>query len=206
MKKRALIISVLVMLAVITSRFTYAFWANSVEGGSDNDKVGTVVIGNGGDVETTFQVTDPTNSTLLPLVPSGYEVETKTVDRVNLQFPVIWSLLDNGADGVISTLTISGFTFGGLTGVTYADLFKFEVYLGSVLPENNLPVTDNSTTTSITEGEAINIIIVIIFNDEPKNISVYNQVANGSLTLSVDFSVAAVNAIPVVPNPVVPNP
>src|SRR5690606_22663176 len=89
MKKRGLIISVLVMLAVITSGFTYAFWAASVAGGTDT-ALGTINIGAGQEAETTVDIEDVLVGK--KLVPEGFVVDLENeTDEVNLQFSVLWT-------------------------------------------------------------------------------------------------------------------
>ena len=181
MKKRGLVIGLLVMLAVITSGFTYAFWANSVAGGASTVG-GSIVIGEGEDVTTTFLVTNEDNDTLLPMVPTGYQVALESTNVVTLTFTVEWDAVESGADGVESTLTLSALTFGGVADFTeqteYTALFS--------------AVVTGGLSQTITEGIPLEIEVVVTFHTEPATQAIYEDVANANLTLDITFTVAAI--------------
>ncbi|PKK99499.1 MAG: hypothetical protein CVV57_00135 [Tenericutes bacterium HGW-Tenericutes-2] len=181
MNKRGLVIGLLVMLAVITSGFTYAFWANSVEGGTSTVG-GSIVIGEGKDVTTTFVVTNEDNNTLLPMVPTGYQVALESTNVVVLNFTVEWDAEQAGADGVQSTLTLSALTFGGVAG--FSEQTEYTALFSAV-------VTGGLTHT-ITEGVPLELEVTVTFYAEPANQGIYEDVANATLTLDITFTVAEI--------------
>jgi len=180
MRSKNLVVALLVVLALAVSGFTYAFWAASVEGGTA-DSTGTIVIGEGEDITSTFLVTNAANDTLLPMVPTGYQVALVSTNTVVLTFDVEWDTVEAGAEGVTSTLTLSALTFGGLTLAdqpAYLALFSATVTGG--------------LSQSITEGVTKTIVITVVFHTEPASQAIYEDVALGSLTLGVTFTVAPI--------------
>jgi len=106
MKKRGLVIGLLVMLAVITSGFTYAFWANSVLADSEA-VVGNVEIGTGEDVTVQVSIGAQGGSTL-DLVPVGFIENAVTQDdEIIISFVVTWvddAALDGIDDAAVAVL------------------------------------------------------------------------------------------------------
>lgn len=186
MKKRGLIISVLVLLAVITSGFTYAFWASSVNVTGENG-VGSIKIGQGETVVTTAIVNDPSNTTAL-LVPKAYTTDTvngvENDSYVLLVFTVEWVLPTNpqsvtGATGVVTigtpVLSVNGAT---LDDAQLNAMFNVEVV---TLLENRDIVVGSSQT----------ITIKVSFEVEPSSQNIYEKIANATLYVTIPFSVTA---------------
>jgi len=175
MNKRGLVIGLLVMLAVITSGFTYAFWADSIDG-NNKTSVGTISIGEGGAVTTTVSV-DDFGFEDLDLVPTAYATTpggAEGEDYVTLTFSVLWD--GDGAEGATGTLAVTH-VFSGLGSL---DNTAIEVMFSVV------PVSGQG---AIVAGTAQDVVLKVIFDTEPANQSIYNDVANGTLAITFTFTV-----------------
>jgi hypothetical protein len=84
------IIALLLMLAVVVTSGTFAYWASYVEG-TENEATGTLEVGSGDKVETRFDLTNALNSGGL-LVPEGQAVNSNegAVEAIDLSFDVEW--------------------------------------------------------------------------------------------------------------------
>jgi hypothetical protein len=177
MKKRSLIIGLLVMLAVITSGFTYAYWATA--GSPTNDTaVGTINIGEGGEVTTTLSVADQAATAGILLVPLEQSVETPTDDPLTVSayqfsFTVNWT--GAGVTGAEGTLTVTPGT-ALINEVDYSHLFTVSVISGD---------------GDIVVGTSNTVVIEVEFTNEPANYAEYLLVANGALTVNLTFGVVA---------------
>ena len=181
MKKRGLIISVLVLLAVITSGFTYAFWAAGITADSKN-QTGTIKVGAGEVVQSSVNIGAAVNSqgATNKLVPVGF-ADTNEVDSLTLTFSVTWTSADengaNGGDaqGLVSTLTVAKVSaFAGAEDVT--SLFNVSGTLSYSITSDAVSATN---------------VIVTVTMTEPSTIAQYNAVANKDVILTLSFSVAA---------------
>ncbi|MCF7926196.1 MAG: hypothetical protein K9L74_01280 [Candidatus Izimaplasma sp.] len=175
MKTKKLGIALLVMLALVVTTGTFAYWASSVTDGT-NTVGGTVTVGTGEQVTTTVTVTAQSDLNG-NLVPVGFEDATK-VNNLDLTFPVTWTADQAGADGIVGNLnvTISNYAIGTLTGTAVTDMFT---------------VTITSGSGAITEGVSQNVIINVEFTNEPTDSTTYSQVAGNDLTFDVTFTASA---------------
>ena len=170
MKKRGLVIGLLVMLAVITSGFTYAFWASSIAG-ADQDVPGTVTIGEGGATTVAVSFEGASQS---DLVPTAYAGE----DTAVLTFDVEWTedLAETAGGAGTLAVSIESYTLGTLDETQIDAMFSITV------------TTGNGDAISV-EGGVVEVTITIVFHTEPANQTIYTQVANNTLSILVNFVV-----------------
>ncbi len=168
-KSKKTIIGALLLLALVVTSASFAFWASSVDGSNDS-ATGTVTIGEGETVSTTVTVADVGADGTL--VPDGYEDGT-TVNNEDKVFTVEWE--GSGADGATGTLSVSvtSLSLGSLTQTQIEDMFTIDV----------------SANPSITVGTPLTYTVNVEFTNEPADQSIYDEVANGSLVITLDFSV-----------------
>lgn len=167
MKKR-FIIALLLMISLVVSGFTYAYWASSVTGDSDA-AVGTVQVGSGDAVTINAVVNDLTTSGQI-LVPSGFANDPGEVEQVVLTFSVEW-VDDNALTGIVPadiTMTVSNVLVDGLSNS-----------LVNVTPSVSNP-------TQIALGSTVTFIINVTL-DQPLNVSEYNSVAGKTITFDLTF-------------------
>jgi hypothetical protein len=183
MKKRGLVISLLVLLAVITSGFTYAFWAAGI-GADSETKTGTISIGAGDTVTSTVNVAAAVNSQDSDeLVPVGFEGAGK-ISSLTLTFSVDWDSTNADASGLSSTLTVS------LTGATNGTPANDAAVLALINAAFNGTGAGSNEYTIISDGSAVSVIVTITI-DEPANLAEYQLIATKDLTLTFTFSAAA---------------
>jgi len=168
MKSKKLVVSLLVMLAVVMSTLTFAYWASGVTG-SDQTATATIAIGEGDAVSTSVVVGNQTNAG--ELVPSGYEDDSATFDNVSLTFSVNWS--GTGAEGTVGSLAVTADSF--MVGANdVSGLFSMSVTSGD---------------GAITAGSAQSVVINVSFDTEPATEALYDAIANGSLVVTLSFDV-----------------
>ena len=173
-KQRKLVIGFLLVLAVLVSGITFAYWANGIDVTQAVDETDTIQIGSGDTVTTTVLVNGGTANTL-PLVPVGREVEDESVSSITYTFAVEWAgTEDASATGATADLTVTP-TLSGL-GVTELGLFTVTA----------------ETTQNVVYGSITNITIIVEFTNEPLDVAQYNLVANQELTLTVAFNLGTV--------------
>lgn len=184
MKKRSLLIVMLVMLAVVTSGFTYAYWASSVTGNNDT-AVGTVNIGSGNAVTTTVTVADANGGSAL-LVPVGHDVDANEVDYVMLQFTVAWDSTGQDASGATGTLAFgsSNILINGVS--TYSSLVNITYQIGGTVTGSTF---NGGGSTSITSDGDDVIVYVKVTLTEPANQTEYAAIAGQAITFTGTFTV-----------------
>ena len=167
MKSRKLVIGLLIMLAFVVSSFTFAYWAGAVTG-LEQDTPGTVSIGQGGTSTVVLAFDEATNNG--DLTPTAYAGP----DTSELTFNVVWSEDTlNTASGTGSIgVTIESFSLGTLSEAQIEDMFNISITAG-----NDASITMN--------GLPVQITITVIFENEPATQAIYDQVANGELSITV---------------------
>jgi hypothetical protein len=174
MKTRKLGIALLIMLAFFVTTGTFAYWASGITGSNDTTST-SVTIGEAAAVTTTVTITGTSADT--DLIPTGRGVDG-TDDTVALTFPVIWEQAGGATDfdGTTGTLavTFSNKALGTLTVAEIDAMFTFTVTSGA---------------GAITEGSSQNVVVTVVFANEPATQAIYTQVANGTLSFDVTFTV-----------------
>lgn len=189
MKKRGLVIGLLIMLAVITSGFTYAFWAASVAG-DDDTALGTINIGKGQQAVTTVNIEDVLEGK--KLVPAGFVVDSGTqTASVNLHFSVAWTTLSTALTGSqsVGDLTITPVVkFSLWNGTAFVEVTNvhplYDQIVDHILVDANVANADE-----ITLGASATTISYAVTLVEPSNVDEYNFFANGKIEITFTFVV-----------------
>ncbi len=174
MKKRNLIIGLLVTLAVALTGATFAFWASSIAGDDTTVSSNSITIGEGQAVTTTVSFGAQTADE--DLVPTDYIVSAGD-DTSTLTFSVSWAeATDLDADGTAGTVvaTVSNYSLGTLSEAQILAMFTF---------------TPDAGTAISLDGAAVSYDITVVFANEPATQAIYDQVANGTLSFDVTFTV-----------------
>lgn len=180
MKKRSLLIVMLVMLALVTSGFTYAFWAAGIAADSET-AVGTISVGTGETVSSTVNVGVAVNSQgANELVPAGFAAAGK-IESLTLTFSVDWDSTGLDASNLQSTLTVVLTAAENESSADVLSLFN-AAFNGA----------GDGTYTIVSDGSAVTVIVTITM-DEPASQAEYNLVAGQDIDLTFSFSVAASN-------------
>ncbi len=172
MKRKGLLIGSLLFVALLVTSVTFAFWASGILGEND-EATGTITIGEGEEVQTTVSVADESEDN--NLVPTAYG-DAGVDDTDVLEFTVVWE--GTGATGATGTLnvTIDSYSLGSLSENEIDQMFSINVTSG---------------TGAITAGTDQSVEVEVIFHTEPANQSIYDEVANGTLSITLTFDVDA---------------
>lgn len=186
MKKRGLVISLLVMLAVITSGFTYAFWAAGVNGPDAQVADGTINVGTGESVETDVVLTGD-NFSGGNLVPDTF-AGAGDVEEISIPLTVAWNADD---------------ALGALDGSTTTGTLQITVTVTATKggnPVNQTLVDDlvnvvrsDANGNTITLGAAAMSVGYTVTLDEPASLAEYNAISGAIITVS--FSITVINPV-----------
>ncbi len=174
MKSRKLGIGLLLMLAVVVTTGTFAYWSAGLTADSEGTSA-TVSIGTASTTASIVTLTAVTTDGSA-LIPTSRGI-AGTDDTVDFAIPVAWAE-DTTSDfaGVTGTLTMS---------VTYS-------MSNSTLTSGQLDDMYSYTfdVTSITEGAAaVDVTLTVVFDTEPTNSTIYADVAGETLTVTVTITV-----------------
>lgn len=173
MKQRKLVIGLLVMLAVVVSGFTYAFWAGTITDGTGS-AAGSVQIGEGEPVTIAVSVGAQDGSTL-DLVPAGFIEDTEAQD-----------------DEIIVTFAVTWTDDDALAGIADADLLASvtNIEVGGVANPYTLISVVPSGLNASTIGLGNTVVLsFVVTMGEPADQTEYTAVAGKEITFDLTFSV-----------------
>lgn len=192
MKRTKLGIGLLVMLALVVTSGTFAYWVSSVTGPADDSTVGTVSIGEGGTVTTQYVITgdDPQSTGLL--VPSGFEDNVTTFASRTISWDIAWDAIEGGLAGTTSTaditVTVTWEAKDSLGTVVANSAGTVTTYTGAIT------VTPNGANpTSMTLDAAASTFSFDVTMGEPSSSAQYDLIANGSIVVTVTYSISNIN-------------
>ena len=176
MKSKKLAIGLLVMLALVVTTGTFAFWASGLAQ-AEATASGTVTIGEGEEeaATVTLGAVTATGSALIPTSQGT----AGTDDTAEFEIPVSWSQNDGtefaGVSGTLVVTVEYSLSNSTLTSAELDDMFSFSV-----------------DVTSLTEGaSAVPVTVTVVFDTEPANQTIYEDVINEILTVNITFTVNA---------------
>jgi hypothetical protein len=174
MRSKKLVIGLLLLLAVVFTTGTFAYWASSVAG-DDATTTGTITIGTGNQVTTTVSLGAAVNSQGSDaLVPAGFAESGKIVS-LTLSFDVDWASTGLDASGLTGGLAV---TYDAAVNTTNSDdvktLFNVSGLTGYTID------TDDATSTTVT---------ITITMNEPSDLAEYELVAGEDVILTFTFTV-----------------
>jgi predicted ribosomally synthesized peptide with SipW-like signal peptide len=185
-KKR--VIALLVMLSLVLTSGTFAYWASYVEG-TQAEATGTLEVGSGDIVQTRFDLTNDFNSGGL-LVPVG-QLENSNegaVEAIDLSFDVQWvedeattQMLGVEAVGQIDIQHEVVITLNGevLDSALYANIYAL------VNVEYNA-----ANASELTLDAAASTFGFQITLDEPADQAEYNLIANAEIAVTFSYSIS----------------
>jgi hypothetical protein len=175
MKRTKYGIGLLVMLALVVTSGTFAYWASTLGGTSDTTS-GTVTIGAGAEEASTITLgaVTPTGSAL---IPTGQGVDG-TDDTATFSVPVAWAQTTgtefSGATGTLVVTVAYSMTGNAYTSAELDAMFSFSV----------------TGDGAITEGAAASAVVVtVVFDTEPLDQTIYEAVINETLTVDITYTV-----------------
>lgn len=193
-KNRKKVIAFLIMLSLVLTSGSFAYWASYVEGTS-TEATSTLEVGSGDKVETRFDLSNEFNSGGL-LVPFGQAVNSgaEAVESIDLAFDVQW--VEDEA-----TTQMLGVDAVGQIEIAHEVVIKLD---GEVLPKGqykeiyelvNVLYNENNATELTLDADASTFAFQITL-DEPADQEEYNLIANAeiSITFSYEISTDAIEA------------
>ncbi|MDC0558993.1 hypothetical protein OAO42_01125 [Candidatus Izimaplasma bacterium] len=184
---RKRVIALLIMLAVVVTSGTFAYWASYVEGTS-TEAVGTLEVGSGDVVETRFDLSNDYNSGGL-LVPVDQAVNSNVgaVEAIDLSFDVKWvedeattQMLGVDSVGQITIEHVLSITLNGevLDATTYANIYDL---INVIYNSNN--------ATELTLDATASTFAFQITMDEPADQEEYNLIANAEISVTFTYTI-----------------
>lgn len=188
-KSKKRIIAFLLLISVMLTSGTFAYWANFVEGTSA-DATGTLAVGSGQSVSTVFEITNEMNSGGL-LVPTGHLANSGfgSVDNIDIIHSIKWSE-DNEFTQLEGTDTY------GLIGVQYSVLIYQNDKLVSLEENENIyelvivDFDEENPTQLILGGESVDFIYHISI-EEPMNQEEYNHISEAQVEIQFQYIIAS---------------
>lgn len=199
MKSRKLGIALLVMLALVVTSGTFAYWASSVATPTDSAQTGTVTVGTGGEVATKYTIgtNASDNSGTGTLVPAAY------ADAANSKFgsrTIAWDVqwANDEAAQAVQDASVGGATVTGDISATVTWVVKDS--LGTIIANSAGTVTtytgtitvtpDAGNVTSITLDATASTFAFVLTMGEPSSQAQYDLIAGGSIEVTVTYSVS----------------
>lgn len=182
MKSRKLGIALLLLLSLVVTTGTFAYWASSVTEATDQTSNQSVTLGTGSPVTLTLSATAGTGNGATGLVPVGFG----TPNTVTFVFDVSWAEDVTGA---------TGYTTANLTVTTDNEIIKDgAASTGATQAEilSMFTFSDNAPATLTLDAAAETITITVEFTNAPADATLYGKTAGFDLTFDVTFSVTPV--------------
>lgn len=183
---RKRIIAFLLMLSLVLTSGTFAYWASEVEG-TKTEAEGTLAVGSGDNVETTFNLTNELNSGGY-LVPAE-QVENsgeKAVESIDLSFDVQW-LEDEETSQLAGTNSVGEIDIAHevkiYLGDRLLDADEFEVIYDLLSVEYV-----KHAETIVLDAEATTFSFQVTM-DEPANQEQYNLIADAKIVIDFRYSI-----------------
>lgn len=174
MKSRKLGIALLLMLALVVTSGTFAYWASSITQASPDSVTGnTVTIGTGNAVTLTLTATAGTTAGS-GLIPSGYGTDG-TDDTATFEFSVVWDEDVAGAGYTTADLAVS---YANVVAGTLAD------------PDVNFSWSDDAPATITLGATGVTVTVTVVFDVEPADATEYAKIAGQNFTFDVTFTVS----------------
>jgi predicted ribosomally synthesized peptide with SipW-like signal peptide len=188
-KSRKRVIAFLLMLSLVFTTGTFAYWSSYVEGTS-TEAVGTLEVGSGDSVQTKFELTGDSNSGGL-LVPEGQAVNSlgEAVEKIDLSFDLKWvedeemtQLLGTNSVGQLNVSHTVVITLDGevLDAAEHANIYELI----------NVRYNQANAAELLLDADAETFNFHITM-EEPADQDEYNLIANAEISITFDYSIDA---------------
>lgn len=180
--KRKSIIGLLVLLVLLISGLTYAYWVFSITFQTKDAQGSIIDSGKGSSVETTITI----NGTSLSesgkkLVPKDYVFFADQVDNIDIEFiNITWGEGMPGISGATGTLTIEILEFKIGDIIYTKDINGLYGGMFTITPQ-----VDLSITAQVLKVVSINVE----FTNEPPTQEIYEAIENQELHITFKFGI-----------------
>lgn len=186
-KSRKTIIAFLLMLSLVLTSGTFAYWASYVEG-TETSATGTLEIGSGDIAETTFNLKNTENSGGL-LVPANQLDNSNegAVDSIDLTFDIAWNE-DEKVSQLDGTYSVGEVEIDhNVLIVVNGEKLDQEKY-ANIYDLVNVEYSEKNASEMIL-GEGAQTFAFELTLDEPANQEEYNLIANAEISVEFFYSI-----------------
>ena len=186
-KSRKTIIAFLLMLSLVLTSGTFAYWASYVEG-TETSATGTLQIGSGDIAETRFELEDTYESGGL-LVPANQLDNSNegAVDSIDLTFDIAWNE-DEKVSQLDGTYSVGEVEIDhNVLIVVNGEKLDQEKY-ANIYDLVNVEYSEKNASEMIL-GEGAQTFAFELTLDEPANQEEYNLIANAEISVEFFYSI-----------------
>lgn len=188
-RSRKSVIAFLFLLAFVATTGTFAYWATAVEGTS-TEATGTLTVGSGDNVVTTFSLGNELNSGG-KLVPAHQVINSGegAVGAIDLSFDVQW-LEDESVSQLAGTNSVGQIIVNDLV----------EIRLNGVLLDREVHANiyalvhvsyDEANPSELTLDAEPSTFAFQLTMDEPADQAEYNMIANAEISVTFSYEINA---------------
>jgi len=186
-KSRKTVIAFLLMLSLVFTTGTFAYWASYVEGTS-TEAVGTLEVGSGDTVETRFDLTDEFNSGGL-LVPVG-QLENSNkgaVESIDLAFDIQW-VEDEETSQLAGTYSVGQIDIDHNLVIVVDGEELDQKEFANIYALINVEYNERNSKELLLDASATTFGFEITM-DEPANQEEYNLIANAEISITFSYTI-----------------
>jgi hypothetical protein len=186
-KSRKTVIAFLLMLSLVFTTGTFAYWASYVEGTS-TEAVGTLEVGSGDTVETRFDLTDEFNSGGL-LVPVG-QLENSNkgaVESIDLAFDIQW-VEDEATSQLAGTYSVGQIDIDHNLVIVVDGKELDQDEFANIYALINVAYNERNSKELLLDASATTFGFEITM-DEPANQEEYNLIANAEISITFSYTI-----------------
>ena len=182
---RKKVIAFLLMLSLVLTTGTFAYWATAVEG-TAAEATGTLAVGSGDNVETTFDITNELNSGGL-LVPADQLGNSNkgAVDAIDLSFDVQW-LEDEEMTQLLGTNSVGQIVIEHQVVITLDGEALDQEEYAYIYDLVNVAYNSDNAKELLLDAAASTFAFQITL-DEPADQAEYNLIANADISVTFSY-------------------
>ena len=194
MKKRNLVIGLLIMLSVIVSGFTFAFWQGTID--LNETESTSITIGSGREVLVTADLAAAFDVSLVPVGKENLSNENNAASSVVLTYTLKYEDTAKYASETTFTTVLNSISLNGMDAERIDFLFNIVINIDGIDYNVTYDAVNavwlNPAHGNITKDVPETITITVTFANEPANALEYDLVATEALTFDVVFTTAQV--------------
>lgn len=186
-KSRRKVIAFLLMLSLVLTTGTFAYWATAVEG-TAAEATGTLAVGSGDNVETTFDITNELNSGGL-LVPAEQLGNSNkgAVDAIDLSFDVQW-LEDEETTQLLGTNSVGQIVVDHKVIIVIDGEELDQEEHANIYELVNVIYSADNAKELLLDAQAETFAFQLTL-DEPADQAEYDLIANANISVTFSYSI-----------------
>lgn len=190
---RKRIIALALMLSVVVTAGTFAYWSNYVEGTS-TESVGTLEVGTGDIAKTRFDLSGELNSGGL-LVPVGQAVNSngEAVEQIDLSFDVQW-VEDEATTQLLGTNSVGQIDVSHVVVITIGETVLDKVQYAHIYDLINVAY-DSANASELLLDAAASTFAFHITMDEPADQAEYDLISTAQISITFSYGITTANIV-----------